>query len=91
MKVKPEIGEFVTHVHWNGAREGVIWQVLAHKGSKVRIDPIFTVTGPSILKAKWVHYSEIELIDLVTLGSSRAQIDIIIQELVRRRSSEVTA
>lgn len=82
------VGDIVTYVHWNGAREGVLWRIAQVKGSQIHIDPVFTATGPSKLNRRLVMYHAVHAADLVQLASARAQLDNIINDLVRHRSSD---
>lgn len=82
-------GDVVTMVNANGSGQGILWKVLAVTGTKVRLSVCLCITGPSTLRDKTVMWHQVEPVDLVTLCSSRAQLDIVINDIVRNRGPEV--
>jgi hypothetical protein len=80
------VGHVVTCIKWNATGEGILWAVTKVKGAQVRIEPLLTLTGPSVLKPKWVDYDECRAADILQLGSAYAQLGNLIQDIVRYRS-----
>lgn len=72
----------------NGAGEGVLWRVVKVDGQWIRIEPMFTVTGPSVLNPKRVAWHEVKPADIVTLGTAYVELRNIMQDLVRLRSED---
>lgn len=83
-----KVGDIVTVVHFNGSGEGILWRVVRVKGSYLKLQPTYTVTGPSVLREKRVQYHAVSPVDLVELCSARAQLDNIINDIVRSRSAD---
>lgn len=79
-------GDLCTVTHSNGAGEGVLWQVIAVKGAFIRIKPVFTITGESVLRAKRIEYHGVQGVNLVQLCDMRRQFDEFIQAIVKQRS-----
>jgi len=77
-------------VHYNGTGEGVLWRVNKVTGSWVHLEAIYAVTGPSVLRPKRVQHSSVQLVDVVQLCAARAQLDNIINDIVKLRSGEAT-
>lgn len=75
-------------VHFNGSGEGILWRVIDVRMSTVKIAPLFSVTGQSVLKPKRVNFHEVEPADIVQLGSAYLELQHVIQDLVRLRSGE---
>ena len=65
-----EVGDFVTCVNraGNGAGEGVIWRVSKIKKEQLLIVPAWAVTGPSVLRSKWIHPSRVLKFGLPEFG-----------------------
>lgn len=81
------VGDVVTMAMDNGAGEGVLWRVYKITGHDyVHLEALWTVTGPSVLRPKKVHWRNVDVPDVLHLCTARAQLDTIIQELVKRKS-----
>lgn len=83
-------GEVVTMVANNGAREGVLWRITKVQDVHIWIEPLPTLTGPSVMRPRRVKYYEVNAADLVVLCSARAFLDTLIADLVRHRMGEDT-
>ena len=81
-------GNVVTMVHFNGSGEGVLWRVKRVRGVYLKLEPLFTVTGPSILKEKRVAWHAVSPVDLVELCTARAELDNIIRDVVMSMSAD---
>lgn len=75
-------------VHFQGTGEGVLWRVVKVDGQWIRIEPMFTVTGPSVLKPKRVAWHEVKPAQIVDLGAAYVELQHIMQDLVRLRSQD---
>lgn len=82
-------GDIVSMAHFNGAGEGVLWRVKKADRIWIWIEPTWCVTGPSVLRDKKVQYNQVDVPDLVTLGSAYAQLGNIISDIARSRGMEV--
>ena len=83
------VGDVVTMAMQNGAGEGVLWRVYKITGHDyVHLEAFWAVTGPSVLRPKKVHWRSVDVPSVVDLCTQRAQLDNIIQDMVRRKSGE---
>ena len=82
------VGEVVTMAHANGSGEGVLWHVTEVSGRFIRIEPLLTLTGPSVLNPKRVSCHEVKPADIAVLGGAYAQLANIIRGIVRLRSQD---
>ena len=80
-----KVGDVVSMVHFNGAGEGVLWQVKKVSGVYVTIEAIMTLTGPSVLRRKTVSYHQVDAPDLVQLASVYARLGTLIADIARSR------
>lgn len=77
-------GDIVSMVHRNGSGEGVLWRVQRLVGTtRVRIIPIFTATGGSVLNPKTIDYRSVERLSLSDMCFVRNELDRIIQGYVK--------
>lgn len=77
--------------HFNGSGEGILWVVTKVDGSWLKLQAMFTVTGPSVLKPKRVQYHAVEPADIVALGTAYVRLGLIIQDIVKMRSEDAGA
>ena len=82
------VGEVVTMAQFNGAGEGVLWRVIKVDGMFIKIEPLLTLTGPSVLNPKRVSCWEVKPADIASLGSAYAQLANIINDIVKLRSQD---
>lgn len=73
---------------FNGAGEGVLWRVKSIDGQWIRIEPLLTLTGPSVLNPKRVAWHEVKPADIAVLGTAYVALANIMQDLVRLRSAD---
>ena len=73
---------------FNGAGEGVLWRVKKTDRIWIWLEPVWTVTGPSVLRDKKVQYSEVDAPDLVQLGTAYQQLGNIIRDIAIARGME---
>lgn len=67
-----KVTDYVTYVagSGNGVGEGIIWQVVKVTNFAVWIDPVWTVTGPSVRRRVKVHCTSVVRFDLVQFGEA---------------------
>ena len=82
------VGDVVTMAQFNGAGEGVLWRVKKVQASWIWLEPLWTVTGPSVLRDKKVMYHEVHAPDLVQLGSAYQQLGNIIRDIAISRGMD---
>jgi len=78
-----KVDDVVTVVHSNGSGEGILWKVTKVKGLMLTIQPVFTVTGPSVLHVKRMLCHCVKPADVLQLCTARMQLDNIINDIVR--------
>lgn len=85
--MKFKVGDIVTCIHrsGNGTGEGVLWRVakIPLKGTWLKIDPIYTVTGRSSLKSKKVQDFNVELFGMGRIGEALTELAELAQKLLR--------
>jgi len=81
-------GDIVSMARFNGAGEGVLWRVKKADKIWIWIEPVWCVTGPSVLRDKKVQYNQVDVPDLVTLGSAYAQLGNIIRDIAVSRGMD---
>lgn len=81
-------GDIVTMARFNGAGEGVLWRVKKAAGAYIWLEPVWTVTGPSVLRDKRVQWHEVEAPDLVQLGTAYQQLGNIIRDIAISRGMD---
>lgn len=81
-------GDIVSAVNraGNGAGEGVLWRVTKVQSVWVWIKPVYSVTGPSVLRPKKVQYHELSLFGMVELGLAFQEFHELIQNHFRTKS-----
>lgn len=82
------VGEVVTMAQFNGSGEGILWRVIKVDGTWIRIEPMLTATGPSVLNPKRVSCWDVKPADIAVLGAMYAELANIINDLVRLRSQD---
>lgn len=83
------VGDVVTMARFNGAGEGVLWRVKKSEPSGwIWLEPVWTVTGPSVLRDKKVRYHEVDAPDLVQLGAAFQQLGNIIRDIAIARGMD---
>lgn len=83
-------GDIVSVVHRNGVGEGVLWRVKDATGAKIRIVPIYTVTGASVLNPKTIDCHNAQLWTLTELGFARVELDRLIRGFVALKAGACT-
>jgi hypothetical protein len=83
-----QVGDVVTMAQFNGAGEGVLWRVKKSQGVWIWLEPIWTVTGPSVLRDKKVQYHEVHAPDIIQLGSAYQQLGNIIRDIAISRGMD---
>lgn len=83
-----QVGEVVTMVNQNGTGEGILWQVIDVRKSKVKIRVCFCPTGKSVLRDKLVMYHDLSPVDVLSLCTKRAELDNIIRDVVRMKTGD---
>ncbi len=69
------MNDLVTVVHSNGVGEGVIWRVIKSDRLYLRIAPVYTATGSSVLRPKRVTWHSVERMTLGQLSEARRILD----------------
>jgi len=81
-------GDIVSMARFNGAGEGVLWRVKKTDRVWIWLEPVWTVTGPSVLRDKKVQWHQVEAPDLVQLGTAYAQLGNIIRDIAVSRGMD---
>jgi hypothetical protein len=82
-------GDIVSMAHFNnGVGEGVLWRVKKADKVWIWVEPVWAVTGPSVLRDKRIQWQEADAINLVQLASAFAQLGNIIADIARSRGME---
>lgn len=74
-----KVGDVISCVHGNGAGEGVLWSVIKVKAMCIWIDPVFCVTGDSVLRRKKVSWHSVTKWETSDLCLARIKLDSVIR------------
>lgn len=73
-----QVGHLVKCTHFNGVGEGLLWRVTAVDGVYVRIEVVFTATGPSVINAKRVPYHQVTRVTVADIVKARDELNYVL-------------
>lgn len=73
-----QVGDLVRCTHFNGVGEGLLWRVAKVDGIYLRIEVVFTATGPSVVNPKRVPNHQVERVTVADITRACDELNAIL-------------